>query len=292
MGKILVTGALGQLGSELFDIVGKKGNFIWSDAILSEERPDVICLDICNAAVVKEFVQKNKVEVIINCAAYTNVDKAEDDIELCAKINVDGPKNLALALKPSDGALIHISTDYVFDGTRRRGAYRPSDACHPVSVYGSTKRRGELAIRRTGVRGVIIRTAWLYSPYGKNFVKTMLRLGAEKQEIGVVSDQYGTPTYAHDLAAAILKIIPQIGGRRGEIYHYTDEGECTWFDLAAATMVYAGLSCKVKPLATSEYPTRAVRPARSLLDKKPIRDTFGVETPWWSTSLEDCLRRL
>jgi len=292
MGKTLITGALGQLGRELYDIVGKKSNYIWSDAILSDERPDVIQLDICDSASVAAFVKANKVDTIINCAAYTNVDKAEDDVELCAKINIDGPRNLAKALVPCDGVLIHVSTDYVFDGNRKRGSYKPSAACHPTSVYGSTKRKGELAIRRSGVRGVIIRTAWLYSPYGKNFVKTMLRLGAEKQEIGVVADQFGTPTYAHDLAAAILKIVPQVGDRRGEVYHFTDEGECSWFDLAAATMTYAGLSCKVNPLATSEYPTRAVRPARSVLDKSQIRDAFGVETPWWSTALKACLKRL
>jgi len=292
MGKILVTGALGQLGRELFDIAGSKKTFIWSDAILSEERPDVIQLDICNADAVSAFIAANKIDTVINCAAYTNVDKAEDDIELCSKINVDGPRNLAKALKGCDGALVHVSTDYVFDGTRKRGSYKPSNACHPTSVYGDTKRKGEVAIRRIGVRGVIIRTAWLYSPYGKNFVKTMLRLGAEKQEIGVVADQFGTPTYAHDLAQAILAILPQIGERRGEIYHFTDEGECSWFDLAAATMAYAGLSCNVKPLATSEYPTRAVRPARSVLDKSQIRDIFGVATPWWSTSLKACLKRI
>lgn len=292
MGKTLITGALGQLGRELFDIVGARKGYVWSDAILCEERPDVVRLDICNSAAVASFVADNKIDTIINCAAYTNVDQAEEDVALCYAINVDGPRNLAKALKQVDGTLIHISTDYVFDGNRKRGAYKSSSACNPTSVYGATKRQGELAIRRAGVRGVIIRTAWLYSPYGKNFVKTMLRLGAEKQEIGVVADQFGSPTYAHDLAAAILKIVPQVGERRGEIYHFTDEGECSWFDLAAATMTYASLGCRVNPLATSEYPTKAVRPQRSVLDKSSIRDTFGVETPWWSTSLKECLGRM
>lgn len=292
MGKTLITGALGQLGRELFDIAGRKKGFIWSDAVLCDERPDVVRLDICNSSAVMAFVADNKIDTIINCAAYTNVDKAEEDVALCYSINVDGPRNLANALKQIDGTLVHVSTDYVFDGKRTRGAYKASSPCRPTSVYGATKRQGELAIRRSGVRGVIIRTAWLYSPYGKNFVKTMLRLGAEKQEIGVVADQFGSPTYAHDLAEAILKIVPQIGDRRGEIYHFTDEGECSWFDLAAATIAFANLPCKVNPLTTAEYPTKAVRPARSVLDKSSIRDTFGVATPWWSASLQECLRRI
>lgn len=292
MGKTLITGALGQLGRELFDMVGRRKGYVWSDAVLCDERPDVVRLDICNSSAVKAFVADNDIDTIINCAAYTNVDKAEEEPSLCYAINADGPRNLARALKSRDGVLIHVSTDYVFDGNRTRGAYKASSACRPTSVYGAAKRQGELAIRRSGVRGVIIRTAWLYSPYGKNFVKTMLRLGAEKQEIGVVADQFGSPTYAHDLAAAILKIIPQIGQRRGEIHHFTDEGECTWFDLAAAVMTYSGLQCKVNPLTTSEYPTKAIRPARSVLDKSSIRDTFGVATPWWSSSLKECLRRL
>lgn len=285
----LVTGASGQLGNELRLLTKKSKKYIFTD-VAADHRTEA--LDICNAAQVEEFIRSRKIDVIINCAAYTNVDGAESNPELCHKINVEGVKNLAVSARRNGAALLHISTDYVFDGKRKRGAYKESCTCSPASVYGETKRRGELAIRRTGCRGVIIRTAWLYSPFGKNFVKTMLRLGAERSELGVVADQIGTPTYAKDLAAAILKIVPQIGERRGEIYHFTDEGVCSWFDFAAAIMAYSGLKTKVKPLTTGQYPTPAKRPAYSVLDKTKIRESFGVETPWWSLSLKDCLKRM
>ena len=220
------------------------------------------------------------------------MDGAESDAARCEAINVDGVRNLARAAKRVDAALIHVSTDYVFDGKRRRGAYREDSPCHPESVYGATKRRGEVVIRRSGVRGIIVRTAWLYSPFGKNFVRTMLRLGAERPEVRVVADQVGSPTYAKDLAKAILKALPRAGEFRGEIFHFTDEGACSWFEFAAAVMAYAGLDCNVVPITTAEYPTPATRPANSVLDKSKIRDTFGVDTPWWSASLKDCLKRL
>ena len=289
MGKILVTGACGQLGTELRLLTEGKRNFIFTDAVDAE---GIVKLDILDKDALERFCKENSVEAIINCAAYTNVDGAESDQVRCAAINVDGVRNLSHAALGCDAALIHVSTDYVFDGQRKRGAYREDNPCRPQSVYGKTKRQGELAFRRSGARGVIIRTAWLYSPFGKNFVKTMLRLGSTKEQIGVVADQYGTPTYAKDLAAAILKILPEAREFKGEIFHYTDEGACTWFDFAAAIMTYAGLGCKVNPLSTAEYPTAAARPAYSLLDKSKIRDTFNVETPWWSVSLKDCLERL
>ena len=285
----LVTGACGQLGTELRLLAKGRKSYIFTDVAASD---GIEALDICNAAQVADFVASRNVGVIINCAAYTNVDAAEDNAELCMKINVEGPRNLARAAKAVDAALVHISTDYVFDGTRKRGAYRESSPCCPTSVYGLSKRRSELAIRRIGCRGIIIRTAWLYSPFGKNFVKTMLRLGEQKEEIGVVADQWGTPTYAKDLAKAILKAVPQIGSMCGEVFHFTDEGSCTWFDLAAATMAYAGLDCRVNPLTTAEYPSKVARPAYSVLDKDKIRDTFGVETPWWSVSLKECLEKI
>ena len=289
MGKILVTGANGQLGSELQELTKGNKSFIFTDII---ERGNIKSLDICNADEVESFIASNNITTIVNCAAYTNVNGAESNIELCDKINVTGPVNLAHSAKRHDAALIQISTDYVFSGVRKRGSYKEDDHCSPQSVYGRGKRRCEIAIRRIGCRGVIIRTAWLYSSYGNNFVKTMLALGASKPEIGVVADQFGTPTYAKDLAKAILKIIPQIGDMRGEIFHFTDEGQCSWFDFAAAIMTYAGLNCKVKPLTTAEYPTPAVRPAYSVLSKTKIRDTFGVDTPWWSSSLKECLKIL
>ena len=289
MGKTLVTGSLGQLGSELRELVGNDRNWIFTDALPNEE---TLQLDICDSRRVKELMEEQDVELIINCAAYTNVDKAESEKELSFKINAEGPKVLAKCVRERDAALVHISTDYVFDGKRKRGAYRESDPCRPQSVYGATKRQGELAIRRSRCRGIIIRTAWLYSSYGNNFVKTMVRLGSEKSEIGVVADQIGTPTYARVLAKAILTIIPQIGEHRGKIYHYTDEGSCSWFDFAALIMIYCGLDCKVNPLTTEEYPTAARRPDYSVLDKSKIRDEFGVETPWWSVSLREALRKI
>ena len=285
----LVTGAGGQLGSELRSLSRGKKNFIFADIAAGE---DTVALDICDAAAVENFVSENNVGLIINCAAYTDVNRAESDAERCHRINVEGPKNLARSAKRHDAALIQISTDYVFDGLRKRGAYRESDVCRPLSEYGRSKRRCELALRRIGCRGIIIRTAWLYSSYGNNFVKTMLRLGASRESVGVVADQWGSPTYARDLARAILKIAPQIGLRRCEIYHYTDEGSCSWFDLAAMTMTYADLDCKVNPLSTSEYPTPAARPGRSIMSKDKIRDDFGVETPWWNVSLKECLKKL
>ncbi|HOG41112.1 MAG TPA: dTDP-4-dehydrorhamnose reductase [Bacteroidales bacterium] len=289
MGKTLVTGSLGQLGSELRELVGNDRNWIFTDALPNEE---TLQLDICDSRRVRELMEGQDVDLIINCAAYTNVDKAESEKELSFKINAEGPKVLAECVRERNAALVHISTDYVFDGKRKRGAYRESDPCRPQSVYGATKRQGELAIRRSRCRGVIIRTAWLYSSYGNNFVKTMVSLGSERSEIGVVADQIGTPTYARDLAKAILTIIPQIGEHRGDIYHYTNEGSCTWFDFAALIMTYCGLDCKVNPLTTEEYPTAARRPAYSVLDKSKIREEFGVETPWWSISLREALRKM
>lgn len=286
---VLVTGAGGQLGSELRDLTKGKKNFIFADIAPSQ---GVEALDICDAAAVESFISSHNVGTVVNCAAYTDVNRAESDAARCHLINVEGPKNLARSAKRHDAALIQISTDYVFDGCRKRGAYKESDICRPQSEYGRSKRRCELALRRIGSRGIIIRTAWLYSPYGNNFVKTMLRLADQRDCIGVVADQFGSPTYARDLAKAILKIIPQIGDRRCEIFHYTDEGCCSWFDFAAMIMTYAGRKCTVNPLSTEEYPTPAVRPARSLMSKDKIRDTFDVDTPWWNVSLKDCLKRL
>lgn len=289
MDRILVTGACGQLGTELRLLAEGRKEFIFTDMAASE---GITALDILDIAALERFCIGNNVGTIINCAAYTDVEGAESNAVKCTEVNVDGVRNLARVAAGHNAVLIHISTDYVFDGKRKRGAYREDSACRPLSVYGSTKRRGELAFRRTGARGIIIRTAWLYSPFGRNFVKTMLRLGSSKPEIGVVADQFGTPTYAKDLAGAILKALPKAGEFRGEIFHFTDEGDCSWFDFAAAIMAYEGLPCKVRPLTTAEYPAAAARPARSILDKSKIRDTFGVETPWWSVSLKDCLKRL
>ena len=276
MSKILITGCNGQLGTELGALL--------PDAI----KTDYDVLDITNADAVKRFVDKNKIETIVNCAAYTAVDKAEDDFDMARKINVDGPHNLAL----SGAKIVHISTDYVFDGTGHT-PYKPDDVTNPVSVYGKTKRAGEIEVSyETEQPHVVIRTAWLYSPYGNNFVKTMLRLGSEKTDINVVNDQIGTPTYAADLAKAIVKILPQLNAENSGVYHFTDEGVCSWYDFATEIMNMAGLKCNVHPIPTSAYPTRATRPAYSVLDKSKIKDVFGVEIPHWRKSLQDCLQRL
>jgi len=270
----LITGCKGQLGTEL-----------------SARLPDAICadvdtLDITDATAVQKFVSENNIDVIINCAAYTAVDNAEDNIDLATKINVDGPRNLA----KSGAAVIHISTDYVFDGTGHV-PYGADDATNPVSVYGKTKRAGEIAVLENASRAVIIRTAWLYSAHGNNFVKTMRRLGAERDSINVVADQIGTPTFAGDLADAIVKIIPQISEQTSGIYHFTNEGVCSWYDFATEIMEMSGLKCDVHPIKSSEYPTRATRPFYSVLDKDKIKQTFGIEIEHWKKGLRKCIKQ-
>lgn len=272
--QILITGANGQLGTELKKLL--------SDAIFT----DVADLDITDENAVKSFVEKHDVETIVNCAAYTAVDKAEDDLELATKINVDGPRNLA----KSGAKIIHISTDYVFDGKNYQ-PYLPEDETHPVSVYGRTKRAGELAVLENAPIAVVIRTAWLYSAHGNNFVKTMRRLGSEKETINVVADQIGTPTFAGDLAQAIVNILPQINTSNKGIYHYTNEGVCSWYDFAAEIMNLSGLNCKVNPIPSLAYPTKATRPFYSVLDKSKIKNTFNIEISHWTEGLKKCLKQ-
>ena len=296
MKKILVTGAFGQLGTEIRNLAKGRKSFIFTD-IRQEE--GVAALDICDASAVNEFVKANNVGTIINCAAYTDVNGAESHQELCRKINVDGPVNLARAAKAAGGALIQISTDYVFDGTRKRGYYHEDDTCRPQSVYGATKRECELKLRRTGCRGIIIRTAWLYSPYGNNFVKTMLRLGSQKEEIGVVADQWGTPTYALDLAKAIVKFIDDYGKSTTQpyektgIYHFSNEGVCSWFDFSKMIAEYSGqTACDIQPCHSNEFPSPVTRPSYSVLDKTKIKETFGISIPYWTDSLKQCIKNI
>ena len=271
----LITGANGQLGTELSKLL--------PNAIKS----DVDTLDITDTKAVNEFVKKNKIDTIINCAAYTAVDRAEDDYNTAMKINTIGPKNLA-----STGAkIVHISTDYVFDGTGYK-PYTPENIPHPISVYGNTKLMGERAVLSNAPISVVIRTAWLYSPYGNNFVKTMRRLGVEKESINVVADQIGTPTYAGDLAAAIVKILPQMNKQNSGIYHFTNMGVCSWYDFATEIMAQSKLKCVVNPINSSEYPTRATRPFYSVLDKSKIMKTFGIEINHWKKSLMKCIKEL
>lgn len=272
--KILITGARGQLGTELAKLL--------PDSVLT----DVAELDITNLTAVQSFVKEKGINTIINCAAYTAVDKAEDDVELATKINVLGPENLA----KTGCKIVHVSTDYVFDGKGHK-PYTPEDETNPVSVYGKTKRAGELAVLQNAKEAVIIRTAWLYSPYGNNFVKTMRRLGAEKESLNVVADQIGSPTYAADLAKAIVHILPQINEKTRGIYHFTNEGICSWYDFATEIMDQSGLKCQVNPIPTSAYPTRAQRPFYSVLDKSKIKNTFNVKIQHWKKGLEKCLQR-
>ena len=275
MSKILITGAKGQLGTELAKLL--------PEAILT----DVADLDITNAQAVNDFVKSHGIDTIINAAAYTAVDKCEDEEELAFKINVDGPRNLAM----SGAKIVHISTDYVFDGTGHL-PYTEDDDPAPTSAYGRTKLAGEWQVLDNAKIGVVIRTAWLYSPYGNNFVKTMRKLGAEKEEINVVADQIGTPTYAADLAKAIVEIIPQMNEQNKGVYHFTNEGVCSWYDFATEIMAMSGLNCKVNPIPTSAYPTKAKRPYYSVLSKQKIKQTFGMEIEHWRKSLEKCLSLL
>lgn len=273
---ILVTGANGQLGSELRTRI--------QNAVFADRD----ALDITDAAAVDKFVRENNIDTIVNCAAYTAVDRAEDDADMAEKINVVGARNLAR----TGAKIIHISTDYVFDGTSYR-PYTPDDKTNPVSVYGNTKRKGEEAVLADARVAVIIRTSWLYSTYGAtNFVKTMRRLGAEKESVSVVADQIGTPTYAADLADAIVKIIPQMNESNRGIYHFSNEGVCSWYDFATAIMSLSGLKCAVHPIPTSEYPRPAVRPFYSVLDKSKIKETFGITINHWRVSLEKCIDKM
>lgn len=273
----LVVGSAGQLGNELRLQLGKEN----ADYVDRNE------LDVTDAYAVRSVVDPDKYQAIINCAAYTAVDKAEDDVELAAKINVEGPANLAATGIP----LIHISTDYVFDG-KNSVPYKETDAARPQSVYGYTKLDGERAVIAKADTAVIIRTAWLYSEFGNNFVKTMRRLGRERDSLNVVFDQIGTPTYAGDLAAAIVAILPQIKPGSKEIYHFTNEGVCSWYDFATAIMELSGIDCHVAPIESSQYPTRAVRPNYSVLNKAKIKSVFGMEIRHWREALAECINNM
>ena len=281
--RILVTGANGQLGNEMRDLAVKYAQHTYFFTDVQE-------LDICNAQAVEAFVRDNAIELIVNCAAYTAVDKAEDNADLCDRLNHLAPAGLADAAERVGAALIHVSTDYVFDGTAHV-PYTEEVAPCPNSVYGCTKLAGEREVMARCRRAMIIRTAWLYSEYGNNFVKTMLRLGRERETLGVVFDQIGTPTYAADLAEAIFAAIGQ--GVTPGIYHFSDEGVCSWYDFTVAIHRLAGIStCKVSPLHTDEYPAKAPRPHYSVLDKTKIKRTLGIDIPHWEESLARCVARL
>lgn len=283
MKNILITGANGQLGNEM--------------RVLSAEYPeysyfftDVEELNICNEQAVMDYVEDHQIHVIVNCAAYTAVDKAEEDVELCIKLNADAVGYLAKAAEAFGAEFIQISTDYVFDGTAHI-PYRETEPTCPNSVYGSTKLSGEQNALTLCTRSMVIRTAWLYSTFGNNFVKTMIRLGRERDSLGVIFDQVGTPTYARDLARAIFAAIRQ--GVTPGIYHFSNEGVCSWYDFTKAIHRLAGITtCQVKPLHTSEYPTKAKRPHYSVLDKSKIKEVYHVEIPYWEESLKECIAQL
>ena len=281
--KILITGCNGQLGNELQLLEKNYPNHQWLNTDVEE-------LDITNQLAVNQFVAENKVDGIVNCAAYTAVDKAESDRQLATALNTEAPAYLAAAIEKRGGWLLHISTDYVFDGTNHT-PYVETDTPCPDSVYGSTKLAGEMGVMRFCRKTMIIRTGWLYSTFGNNFVKTMLRLGRERDKLGVVFDQVGTPTYAHDLAQAIMTAIEQ--GVKPGIFHFSNEGVCSWYDFAKAIHRMAGInSCQVSPLHTEEYPTPASRPHYSVLDKTKIKQTYGIVIPQWEESLQKGLERM
>ena len=284
MKNILVTGANGQLGSALRAAVAdcEDCNFVFTD---------IAELDITDAQAVGRAVEDNAVDLIINCAAYTAVDKAESDELLATRLNAEAPRLLAEAVAKRGGEIIHVSTDYVFSG-EAHSPYTEDDEPCPQTVYGRTKLEGERAVAAANPKHIIVRTAWLYSPYGNNFVKTMLRLGRERDSLGVVYDQVGTPTYAADLAAALLKIAVAANKTYG-VFHYSNEGVASWYDFTKSIHRLAGIcSCRVSPLLTADYPTPAHRPAYSVLHKGKIREAYGVDIPYWEDSLGECIRIL
>ncbi len=283
---ILVTGANGQLGNEMRIVAaGSKDHYIFTD---------VAELDITDAAAVERMVRDNDIKAIVNCAAYTNVDRAESDADFAELLNAGAVANLANAIKAVDGVLIHVSTDYVFGGSMGNTPRTEDEPANPTGVYGLTKLHGEQAIAASGAKAIVLRTAWLYSEFGKNFVKTMLSLTATKPELKVVFDQCGTPTYAYDLALAIFDILEnrKYAGNEG-VYHFSNEGVCSWYDFTKMIAEYAGHSgCDIRPCHSDEFPSPVTRPSYSVLDKTKIKNTFGIRIPYWTESLKVCLKNL
>lgn len=283
---ILVTGANGQLGNCIRNAARNSAdNYIFTD---------VDELDITDSIAVNRMVKENGINVIVNCAAYTNVDRAENDADFAELLNATAVRNLAEAINTVGGTLIHISTDYVFGGSQGNTPRTETEPANPTGVYGVTKLHGEQAIEQSGCKALVFRTAWLYSEYGKNFVKTMLNLTATKPELKVVFDQCGTPTYARDLADAIVNIIDnrEFEGNEG-IYHYSNEGVCSWFDFTKAIAQITGnTGCDIQPCHSDEFPSHVVRPAYSVLDKTKFKQTFGLRVPYWTDSLKACIKNL
>ena len=297
---ILVTGANGQLGNEM-RLVSKSANdhYTFTD-VVEVEGVETTLLDITDAEAVRRMVKEKGIGCIVNCAAYTNVDKAESDEALCRKLNAEAPKILAEAMKEVNGLLVQISTDYVFGGDPYNTPCREDQKGTPTGVYGQTKLDGEENIKAVGCDYVIIRTAWLYSEFGRNFVKTMLNLTATRPKLNVVFDQAGTPTYAYDLAVAIKTILadyekesPKAGYGKKGIYHFSNEGVCSWFDFTKKIAELAGnTACDIQPCHSDEFPSPVKRPAYSVLDKTKIKETFGVKVPYWTDSLKVCMKNM
>ena len=297
---ILVTGANGQLGNEM-RIISKytNDNYTFTD-VVEAEGVETTPLDITDADAIRKIVKEKDIRCIVNCAAYTNVDKAESDEALCRKLNADAPKLLAEAMKEVNGLLVQISTDYVFGGDPYNTPCREDQEGTPTGVYGKTKLEGEKKIEAVGCDYVIIRTAWLYSEFGKNFVKTMLNLTATKPKLTVVFDQAGTPTYAYDLAKVIKTVLadyanenPENGYSKAGVYHFSNEGVCSWFDFTKKIAELAGnTSCDIQPCHSDEFPSPVKRPAYSVLDKTKIKKTFGVKVPYWTDSLKCCMANM
>ncbi len=279
--KILVTGSNGQLGSEIRRISSTFDDYEFSFTDIPE-------LDITKFSTLNSFIRQKKFDFIINCAAYTSVDMAEDEKEMAGNINADGPKNLSIAIENLNAKLIHISTDYVFDGNSNIPCSEDMEAS-PTGAYGFSKLKGEEEIRKRKTKGIIIRTSWLYSSFGNNFVKTMLRLGKEREELNVVYDQIGSPTYAGDLATAIMNIIPMLKDEQAEIFHFANEGVCSWFDLAKAIFESESADCKVNPILTEQFPTKARRPHYSVFNTAKIKSTYNLSIPYWKDSLKQCI---
>ena len=286
--RVLITGSNGQLGSEIRELAAKykKLDFVFKD---------IPGLDICNFNLLQLFIVENNINAVINCAAYTAVDKAEEDAQIAEQVNSIGVSNLVNALEKVNGKLIHISTDYIFDGNHFL-PYKESDAVSPIGVYGETKRSGELAVINSDLDSIVIRTSWLYSSYGNNFVKTMLRLGNEKENLRVIFDQVGTPTYARDLAKTCLDILCGDSSvnisKNGNLYHFSNEGVSSWYDFAISIMELGGVNCKVKPIQTKDYPTLAKRPQYSVLNKSKIKTDFKIQIPYWKDSLKECIDKI
>ena len=286
--RILITGSNGQLGSEIKELAAnyKKADFIFKDL------PE---LDICDFEALQAFIIDHNINAVINCAAYTAVDKAEEETIIAKKVNYEGVLNIVNALQAVNGKLIHISTDYIFDGNHFL-PYKESDPVSPIGVYGETKRAGELAVINSDLDSIVIRTSWLYSSYGNNFVKTMLRLGNEKENLRVIFDQVGTPTYARDLAKTCLDILCGDSSvnisKNGNLYHFSNEGVTSWYDFTISIMELGGVNCKVKPIQTKDYPTLAKRPQYSVLNKSKIKTDFKIQIPYWKDSLKDCIDKI